>query len=604
MIIIYGVSYIIAAPQIGQGHYIKMYDQNHQLFYQSDSQSNDVALKDVSKDFIESIVAIEDHRFYEHRGFDPIGILRAIKTNLTKGSMSQGASTITQQYARLLFLTNEKSWSRKITEAFLTTRLEAHYDKETILQGYINTVYFGHGIYGIRNAAKYYFNKDPKDLDLNESSLLAGVINGPEYFSPFKSMDGAKKRQKVVLDRLVEENYITQDQANQTYKTPFVLNNDPSSSLTTSYPYYRDTVIQELTKLGFYQENYINQGLHIETTLNPTVHDQLNKVVDKQMKDKDELELSSIIVDTKTSNVLAIVGGKDYNQSQFNRATSASRQIGSTIKPLLYYVALENGFSPTTKFKSEPTTFQLDNGQTYAPINFNKRYPNSEITLAQAIAVSDNIYAVKTHLFLGEQALVNILSQFEYTHVSPHPSLALGTLNTNVYELSQVYTTLANTGIYNDIHTITKITNDRGDILYEYKPQNKQLLHQDTCLILSQLMTSTFEDVYSTYSNATMAAYKTKATFAAKSGSSQYDALCAGYNPNYTIVNWCGYDDNRDLTMVNDSKTCKVIFQKMADFLQEEDVWYEMNDHLEAKAINPLTGEFQNNGLIYWFKKL
>lgn len=272
-----------------------MYDQQQKLYYQSNQQSNDVSLKDVSKDFIKSIVAIEDHRFYKHRGFDPIGILRAIKANIVDGGKSEGASTITQQYARLMFLTNEKTWSRKINEAFLTTRLEAHYDKDTILQGYINTVYFGHGIYGIKNASRYYFNKEPKDLDLNESTMLAGVVNGPEYYSPFKDMKGAKARQKLVLDQLVKEKYITQQKANQVNQTPFVLNQNRSSTLICAYPYYKDTVIQELKELGFYQENYINQGLNIETTLDSSIQDQLNQTVTKQMKEREELEVSSMI---------------------------------------------------------------------------------------------------------------------------------------------------------------------------------------------------------------------------------------------------------------------------------------------------------------------
>ncbi|MEG0452744.1 MAG: biosynthetic peptidoglycan transglycosylase, partial [Coprobacillus sp.] len=204
MILIYGSSYILPAPNLGQGHYVRMYDNKDALYYQSNQQSNDVELKDVSKNFLASIVAIEDHRFYSHRGFDPIGIARAIKANLTEGGKAEGASTITQQYARLLFLTNEKTWSRKITEAYLTTRLESHYSKDTILQGYINTVYYGHGIYGIKNAAKYYFNKDCKDLDLNEATMLAGVVNGPTYFSPYKDKVAAKNRQRLVLDKLVE----------------------------------------------------------------------------------------------------------------------------------------------------------------------------------------------------------------------------------------------------------------------------------------------------------------------------------------------------------------------------------------------------------------
>ncbi|WP_050638607.1 transglycosylase domain-containing protein [Candidatus Stoquefichus sp. SB1] len=602
MIVIYGVSFIIEAPDLGQGHYIKMYDQQQKLYYQSNQQSNDVSLKDVSKDFIKSIVAIEDHRFYKHRGFDPIGILRAIKANIVDGGKSEGASTITQQYARLMFLTNEKTWSRKINEAFLTTRLEAHYDKDTILQGYINTVYFGHGIYGIKNASRYYFNKEPKDLDLNESTMLAGVVNGPEYYSPFKDMKGAKARQKLVLDQLVKEKYITQQKANQVNQTPFVLNQNRSSTLICAYPYYKDTVIQELKELGFYQENYINQGLNIQTTLDSSIQDHLNQTVTKQMKEREELEVSSMILDSHQSSVLAIVGGKDYALSQFNRATSATRQIGSTMKPLLYYTALENGFTPTTKFKSEPTQFKMDNGKEYSPTNFNQKYAYKDITLAQAIAVSDNIYAVKTHMFLGEQTLVNALSQFGFQHVSPHPSLALGTLNTNIYQLSSIYVTFANTGIYNDVHTITKITNDDGDVLYEYKAKDQQLLNKESSLILSQLLTAPFHSQFSTYASATMTGYQTKATFAVKTGSTSYDSLCAGYNPNYTILSWTGYDDNREMNMSSDTKIPKVIFQTMANFLQEEDVWYQPTDKLQQIPINPITGDFQENGLVYWFK--
>ena len=602
MIIIYGSSYIMEKPSLGQGHYIKMYDQNHEVFYQSNQQSNDVALKDVSKDFLASIVAIEDHRFYSHRGFDPIGILRAIKTNIIEQGKSEGASTISQQYARLLFLTNEKTWSRKIKEAFLTTRLEAHYDKDTILQGYINTVYYGHGIYGIKNAAKYYFNKDPKDLDLNEATMLAGVVNGPNYFSPFKNNKAAKKRQKLVLDQLVKENYITQEKADEVSKTPFILNKNPSLSLSTIYPYYKDAVISELKDLGLYQDNYINQGLNIETTLNQDVQEKLHKTVQEQMKDRQELEVSSMVVNSQTAEVLALIGGKNYNDSQFNRATGASRQIASTMKPLLYYVALENGFTPTTKFKSEATTFKLDNGETYAPTNFNQKYANKDVTLAQAIAVSDNIYAVKTHMFLGEQALVNILNKFQFTHVSPHPSLALGTLNTNIYRLSSIYTTFANEGTYNDVHMIQKVYTDNGTVLYEYKAKNQELLDKDTCLVLNQLLTTPFHKEYNTYASATMASYPVNTTFAVKTGTSPYDSLCAGYNPHYTIVSWAGYDDNRQLTMSLDKRVPKVIFQTMANYLQKEEKWYTPSKNIKKVPTDPITGNYNENGIVYWFK--
>lgn len=603
MICVYSISYFIEAPDLNGGHIIRMYDQNQKLFYQSQQQSNDVALKDVSPYFLKSIVAIEDHRFYEHRGFDPVGILRAIKANISAKGHVEGASTLSQQYARLMFLNNEKTWSRKIQEAFLTVRLETHYNKDTILQGYINTVYFGHGIYGIQNASLYYFNKKPIDLDLNEASMLAGVINGPEYYSPFKDLKAAKARQKIVLDALVEEKQITQQIANQTYSTPFQLNPHPSSTIQCPYPYYRDCVINELKTLGFYTDEYVNQGLNIQTTLDTQIQQQLNDVVEKQMKDRDELEVASIILNTQTSGVLALVGGKDYATSQFNRATQASRQVGSTMKPLLYYIALENGFTPTTKFKSEPTTFQLENGKTYTPTNFNKKYAYGDVTMAQAIALSDNIYAVKTHMFLGEQALVNILTSFGYQHISPHPSLALGTLNTNIYDFSSIYTTLAHQGIYNEVHTITKITNNNGDVLYEYEPQNKQLLQQDTCLMISQLLTAPFEKSFQSYASPTMMNYPVKTKFAVKTGSTPYDSLCAGYNPQYTLLSWVGYDDNREMNMTSDTRIPKVIFQTMANELQKENLWYEPTDTLQVKPINPITGDYQENGLVFWFKE-
>lgn len=432
--------------------------------------------------------------------------------------------------------------------------------------------------------------------------MLAGVINGPEYYSPFKDIKAAKQRQKIVLDAMVHEKQITQQQANQAYQSEFKLNPHPSSTIQCAYPYYRDTVISELKELGFYKEEYVNQGLNIQTSLNPQIQDQLNQTITEQMKDRDELEVSSLILDSQTSEVLALVGGKDYATSQFNRATQASRQVGSTIKPLLYYIALENGFTPITKFKSEPTTFQLENGKTYTPTNFNKKYANDDVTMAQAIAVSDNIYAVKTHMFLGEQALVNTLSQFGYQHISPHPSLALGTLNTNVYDFSAIYTTLAHQGIYNDVHTITKITNNNGDVLYEYKPQNKQLLNKDTCLMMSQLLTAPFEKSFQSYTTPTMVNYPTNTTFATKTGSTPYDSLCAGYNPQYTILSWCGYDDNREMNMTSDTRIPKVIFQTMANFMQKEELWYEPSSELKKIPINPLTGDYQENGLVYWFK--
>lgn len=603
MIFIYSISFIIEKPDIGQGHYINMYDHYGEQFYSSNKKSNDVSLDEVSPDFLASIIAVEDHRFYSHRGFDYVGILRAIKNNIIAMSTKEGASTLSQQYARLLYLNNERTWSRKIKEAFLTIRLESHYSKDEILKGYINTVYFGHGIYGIKNASHYYFNKEPIDLNLNEASMLAGVINGPVYYSPYNDLKRAKERQEKVLNELVEIKYIDNKTKEETLNTDFILNKNPKSSINTSYQYYKDTVIEELKELGFYEESYINQGLNIYTTLDSHIQNELNQNISDVMKKQTELEIAYMITDTHTAGILALVGGKDYTSSQFNRVIFAKRQIASTIKPLLYYLAIESGFSPNTKFKSEPTTFKLPSGQTYAPSNFNHKYANDNITMAQAIAVSDNIYAVKTHLFLGEQSLVNLLSQFDIHNVAPHPSLALGTLNSNIYELSNIYTTIANKGIYNKIHTIQKITNHDGKILYERKEDNIQKLSQDSCLILSQLLTSPFQEIFKTYASPTMVNFKPNFTYASKSGTSDYDSLCVGYNPDYVLTGWVGYDNNKELTSSIEKRIPKVIFKHMADYLTKEESWYSLNDSIQSIPIHPITGEYDPWGYEYWFKK-
>lgn len=599
IISLYAICFFMEAPDIKQNNYIKIYDSSSQVFYQSQNQSY-VSIDNISKDFKESLIAVEDHRFYLHKGFDPIGILRAIISNITNKT-TQGASTITQQYARLLYLTNEKTYIRKISELFLALRLEMHYDKETILEGYMNNLYYGHGIYGIYNASLYYFNKEPQYLNLNEASMLAGVINGPEYYSPFKDMKRAKERQSKVLDALVNNGYISEERKNEVLNTKLVLNKDPKIPSLTHFPYYKDTVIKELQELGYYEESYIKKGLNIYTTLDSKIQSQLELTVNEALKDREELENASMIIDTKTSSIQALIGGRNYNLSQFNRTTQASRQVGSIIKPILYYIAIQQGFAPDTKLKSEPTNFVLTNGESYSPSNYNHKYAYKDITLAQALSVSDNIYAVKTHLFLGENSLVNLLKLFGYKHLSPHPSLALGTMNTNLYDLSHIYTCIANTGIYNDIHTIDKITDSDGNIIYEYSNINKQMLDQKSTLVLNQLMTSSFYDVYSTYLSASMASYKTKCTFAAKTGTTDYDALCVGYNPQYTILSWCGYDDNRDISIYYDTRVPKIVFRKMADYLVKEDIWYDPKG-LSKIPIHPLTGEYDENGIIYWFK--
>lgn len=603
--VLYLIAFIIGEPDLNKDRYLKLYDDQNEIFYQSINNYSGqyVSLNDVSHYFQEAIVAIEDQRFYEHHGFDIIGITRALKTNITQGKTAQGASTITQQYARLLYLTNEKTWSRKIKEAFYTMQLETHLSKKEILEGYVNNVYFGHGIYGIENAAQYFFNKPAKQLTLNEASMLAGVVNGPQYYSPLIDEKQAKKRQQLVLNAMVEQNYITKNQMNTVKNEKLILATNHEIQENMSSFYYKDTVIDELESLGYYSHQYLNKGLNVYTSYHRDYQDQLNEII-KEKNITSKLQCAFVVVDPQTSKLQALIGGMDYSTSQYNRATKATRQIGSTVKPLLYYLALENGFDATTQFMCEPTTFQLDDGTSYAPQNFHNKYAYKNITLAQAIAVSDNIYAMKTHLFLGTDHLYHFLKQYDID-CKNNASLALGTVNSNIYELANIYCNIASQGSYEKIYTIDRIEDDDGNIIYQHQTQRRQTLNKTSCLELSQLLTGTFDSQFSTYLSATMADYDPDFTVACKTGSTDYDNLIVAYTKDILIAGWTGYDDNQEMEKSEEKSFAKEIAMSFLQYRNDKKAltWYKPTKNLTAIAINPLTGQNDENGTVYWFKK-
>ena len=603
LLLMYLVAFCVGEPELNKVRYIKLYDDQNEIFYQSINNYSGqyVSLENVNPYFLKAIVSIEDKRFYQHHGFDYVGISRAIKTNVIKRKNSQGASTITQQYARLLYLTNEKTWSRKVKEAFFTLQLETHLSKDKILEGYVNNVYFGHGIYGIENAAQYFYKKKASELTLNEASMLAGVVNGPQYYSPLLHERKAKQRQALVLNAMYENHVITKSVLEATKKQTLNLAKEHSLNENMSTYYYKDTVLQELENLGYYNNQYLNKGLNIYTSFHQKYQDTLNQLI-KEKDIQTDLQCAFTVVNPKTSQLQALLGGKDYSKSQYNRALHANRQIGSTMKPLLYYLALENGFNPTTSFLCEPTTFKLENQTTYSPSNFHKKYAYKDITLAQAIAVSDNIFAVKTHLFLGTENLYNFLRNY-HIKAKNNASLALGTVNTNIYNLSNIYCNIASTGKYQPIYTIEKITDHQGKLIYQHKNKRTQTLNKESCLILSQLLTGTFNKQFSTYLSATMSNYQTKYTVACKTGSTDYDNLIVAYNPNILITGWVGYDDNRKMEQSEEKVITKDVTISFLNKHIKKESWYYPTSKLNAISINPLSGEFDENGIVYWFRK-
>lgn len=612
LIICYGGILIYAKMSaklpINSANSFYLYDKDGNPY---DNESNEwIKLDKISKNLINATIAIEDKNFYNHGGFDYLRILKAMFINIKNKKTLQGASTITQQYAKNLFLDFDKTWNRKIEEAFLTLRLEAHYSKDEILEGYLNTINYG-GIFGIENASKYYFNKSASDLTLAEASILAGIPKSPSNYSPLSNPETAKERQKLILNAMVENGYITEDEMKEAYNTEltYVTNNERDNLETIMY--YKDAVMDELESIESIPKSFLETGgLKIYTTLDVGAQKTLENKIKNNLTENSEIQIASVLMEPSTGNILAIAGGRDYNNSQFNRVISSKRQVGSTMKPFLYYSALESGFTASTTFTSEKTTFTFSENKTYSPENYSNTYANKPISMAAAIAYSDNIYAVKTHLFLGEESLVDIAKRIGITSkLEALPSLALGTEEISILEMMSGYGTFANGGYKVTPHFISKIEDINGNVLYEYKEDKKAILNKSTVYILNELLANSYAKEFIDYTYPTCIGIAPKMTkkYAIKTGTTNTDHLIFGYNQDALLGIWMGYDDNRE-SAVGDGNIMKNIWvDTMEEYLQDkEDNWYKTPNNVVGVLANPITGAPANNGekskIFYYIK--
>lgn len=607
---LYLYAYITPKIDINSNNSIVFYDNEGKNFFENSSENKWAAISDISKYVIDATVATEDKNFYIHKGFDFLRIAKAFYINFKNGNISQGASTISQQYIKNLYLTFDKTWDRKIEEAFLTLELETHYSKDEILEGYLNSINYGSGQYGIENASKYYFNKSALDLSLAEASILVGIPKNPSLYNPIYNLDKAKKRQKIVLDSMLEEGYITEEERNVAYNTELVFygQDDPESVLSINY--YKDAVLQELQTITSIPDSLIESGgLHIYTNLDIEVQKKMENIISEEMDGQIDYQVASIAVEPSTGKVIALIGGVDYNTSEYNRVTQAERQVGSTFKPILYYAALENGFTASSTFSSEATTFNMGNGKTYSPKNYGEKYGNKDISLATAIAYSDNIYAVKTHLFLGESVLVDTAKRMGIEKkLQANASLSLGTEEISMLDYSNAYTTLANYGVKNDVYLINKITDNDGNILYKHEYKEETVLNKRDVFILNELLSNTYNYDFVDYSSPTMLPISNLLTkkYAVKSGSTNTDYWAVGYNPDMLVMVWNGYDDNRD-TSSSQSKITKRIWARTIESILEnsDSSWYEIPTGVTASLVNPVSGQITENGkktLLFYIK--
>lgn len=590
--------YCLITPkmEINKSQSYYLYDNKNELVFQTNDDW--IPLDKINKNLINATIATEDKYFYKHIGFDYLRIAKAMITNIINRDKGEGASTITQQYARNLFLNFEKTWKRKIDEAKLACELEVHYTKDEILEGYLNTINYG-GIYGIESASQYYFGKSASDLSIAEASMLAGIPQSPNNYSPVKNYNLAKERQKVVLLMMKKNKVITEEEYNTALNTNIIIVGKQKTSNLTSINYFRDAVLEELNSLSEIPSSLIETGgLKIYTTLDTGAQEDLETAVYSYINDETKIETAAIMMDPNTGGVMALIGGNNYNSSQFNRATDSKRQVGSTMKPLLYYTALESGFTASSSFTSEKTTFTFAGDKTYSPKNYNDNYANGPISMAAAISYSDNVYAVKTHLFLGENMLINTAKRIGITsELTPIPSLALGTEEISLIEMTTGYSTFANLGYKVNPHFIKKVEDSKGNVLYENKEEKEAVLNSSLTFILNEMLTTTYNKNFIDYNYPTLISLLPNIThkYAIKSGTTDTDLWIMGYNQNAVLGVWNGYDDNSKINSSDNSYHKNIWIDTMEAYFKEHEAsWYNIPDNVVGVLVNPITGIITN----------
>ena len=600
--------YCLITPKIeitrNQSYYL--YDNNGHLIFNNYSW---LELDQISDYLIDATLATEDRHFYHHIGFDYLRIAKAIINNITSKSLSEGASTITQQYARNLYLNYDKTWKRKIDEAILAFELETHYTKKEILEGYLNTINYG-GVYGIENASRYYFGKSASELNLAEASMLAGIPQSPSNNSPLVNNELAKKRQETVLKLMVNNNRITNAELQNALNTDLSYIGQSNSNMTSGKLFFKDSVLNELKNIPSIPDSILTTGgIRIFTTLDNDAQNKLENSVNT--KNLNNLQVAAILMDPNNGEIMALVGGSNYNESQFNRAISARRQVGSTMKPFLYYAALENGFTSASSFISEKTTFSFSGNKNYTPKNYNDKYANGPLSMGAAIAYSDNIYAVKTHLFLGEDKLVSISNRLGITNeLEAVPSLALGTEEISLFDMVLGYASFANMGYKVYGHFITKIEDSHGNILYEFKKDKNNLLNESLVYILNEMLTYTYDKDFIDYNYPTLISLLPKMThkYAIKSGTTNTDMWIIGYNKDAVLGVWTGYDDNRNFSSSDTSFHKDIWIETMENYLgNKKDNWYNAPNNIVGLLVNPISGELakpdDNKKKMFYFIK-
>ena len=504
-----------------------------------------IELKDIPENLKKALIATEDKNFYRHHGYDMTGLARSTVQNLMAGHVVQGASTITQQLARVLFLNNERTFDRKLKELFIAARIEKTISKDQILEMYMNNVYLGAGAYGVEGAAQIYFDKHLKDCDLAELALIAGLPQAPSVYSPFNNMDLAVKRRNQVLLRMYKMRYITKDEYTKAKDEKVKLAKMPQYYTTNKAPYFCDYVMKELEKLGFDETEISQGGYKVVTTLDYKAQKAVNDAIINNLRNygltKDNTQAAVFSFSPIDGKIIAYAGGKDYTKSQYDRVTQAVRPPGSSFKPFVYAAAMEKGISPNDMIEDRPVTLG-----TWSPHNYGNKY-RGKIPVYTALMVSSNVCAARMIQEVGVRAVIQtarvlgIETPLEYDY-----TIALGSNGVKLFEFTRAYGAFANGGFVVQPYSVERVETSRGKVVY--KAPKTKISHQLSMNTAAE-MTAMLKTVMS---NGTGRAASIGKPAAGKTGTTDdnKDAYFVGYTPNIVTGVWVGNDDNTVMSKI------------------------------------------------------
>jgi len=500
-----------------------------------------LSFTDIPGVMVHAILAIEDRRFFEHSGVDLSGLTRALLRNVADEELGQGGSTITQQLVKNTYLSPEKTFQRKYAEAMLSIALERRLTKNDIFALYCNEIYLGQrgavGVRGVKEAARVFFGKELRDVSVAEAATLAGMIQSPARYSPVRHVEAARSRRNIVLAAMQQNGWITQEQYTATTAEPLTVAPAPASDNSLA-PYFVDYVNRLAESEN--QRIYTTIDLELQQAAEQALKRQLDRVDTVYANRNSKPQAALVALDPHTGNVLAMVGGRNYADSQLNRATDARRQPGSTFKPFVYAAALEDGMSPVRMFMDAPKEFVYDRNKTYRPANYGGGYSMGQVTMRTGLVKSLNVVTVDIALQTGLARIANLAQRFGLPKPERYPALALGTEEVTPLQLASAYAAFVNAGQRVEAKAITSV----GDppAAHTFSPPREQVVSPTTAYVITNMLSGVIER--GTARKARGAVPGT--AIAGKTGTSR-DGWFVGYSPNLVCVVWIGFDDNEQL---------------------------------------------------------